>query len=252
MNDPTSSRKITTRSVPLEPTSNSFAAASPAISSVPAASHPATSPDAPTVLPPVCILAGGRSSRFPGDKALVPIDGQPQLLQLHQQFQRQNYSVHVVADRQDRYHPIGIDCLVDAYADSGPMAGLITGLEARLKHQGPGWLLAVGCDQLIWRTEWLMGMRPLNAETSEENWLIALWQSCHEKRPGTPITPIPGLYHTGILPQLHERCRSGQLSLRSLLQLSAADFVYYDSTLERHPAWFAFNTPAQLHRLLSS
>ncbi len=48
------------------------------------------------------LLAGGKSSRFGSNKALVTIDGQPLLLGLIASLKNTEHQVHVVADRVDR------------------------------------------------------------------------------------------------------------------------------------------------------
>jgi molybdenum cofactor guanylyltransferase len=206
-------------------------------------------------LPPVCVLAGGKSSRFPGDKALVEIDGLPQLQRLTDELRRQDYFVHIVADSRQRYASLGIDCLVDSYPSCGPLGGLITGLQSRLDELGAGWLLVMGCDQYLWRTEWLAGMQRLLS--SDRSWYhhtdpwaefhIALWTGFPTDILQPP-NPIPGLYHTDLLPCLHQQCQNNKLSLQSVLQILSVK-VYYHQQKEQ-PRNYSFNSPDQLSGLV--
>lgn len=197
--------------------------------------------------PPAYILAGGRSSRFPGDKALAEIQGQPQLLRLSEQLRQQGHQVSVVADRSDRYTRLGIKCLADIYPQCGPLSGLITGLQARLEQYGPGWSLAIGCDQLEWRAEWLVGFEAVLSGKHASGVHIALWTHCQAGTPEHP-DPIPGLYHTDLVADLHHHCQNGNLSLRSIIR-GAANKVWYIRG-KMQPRDYSFNTSEQLAELL--
>jgi molybdopterin-guanine dinucleotide biosynthesis protein A len=112
---------------------------------------------------PAYILCGGRSRRFGSDKARTSNAGQPQLLQLRDQLVKAGHEVHFVADRADRFNDLGVSCLVDPQADSGPLAGLSCALthharsvamDDRALDRTAGWLLLVSCDQAHWDPTW--------------------------------------------------------------------------------------------------
>lgn len=208
----------------------------------------------PACMLPVYILAGGRSSRFPGDKARVLVGGVPQLQRLVQQFNLNRYGLTVVADRCDRYLDLGIHCEVDIYADCGPVGGLLTGLELRLRRHGAGWLVVIGCDQLLWRTEWLneiaaklCAMQSGSTNPEKSLFTVALWAS-PDADSKAPSNPIPGLYHTDLLPCLQDSCRQGKLSLRDLIQTQGQQVYYHFQ--EEQPRDYSFNSPEQLDSLL--
>lgn len=213
-------------------------------------------------LPPAYIIAGGRSRRFPGDKALALINSQPQLVQLAGQLQHQGHQVFIVADRSDRYQRLGISCLTDMYAETGPLGGLVTGLYDRLRRQGPGWILLVSCDQLLWKNDWLLDMQPLwqgqnhCCEQALPQFSIGLWAESnatagefHHREPqAMPLNPIPGLYHTDLTPLLESMISHSRLAMREVVKESL-ERCYFSTTPEP-PTKFAFNTPEQLDQLL--
>ncbi len=189
--------------------------------------------------PPPCpayILAGGQSSRFGSDKALISVAGQPQLLRLRDLLERQGHATHVVADRPDRYEPLQISCLVDVASQSGPLAGLAAALTHRLERHGPGWLLLVNCDQLSWLPAWYSTLTAASAAAEA----VVFGEPAQ-------LQPLPGLYHSHLLSRVVTALEAGHLSLRRLLTEVRAATVM-GSPL---PQEWSFNTPDELAQLIS-
>lgn len=212
---------------------------------------------------PVVVLAGGRSSRFGSDKALVEVDGQPLLRTLVDALHRQGHpAVSIVADRADRYQQLGLTCLVDHTPDCGPLGGVATALQQRLQS-GPGWLLLVSCDQLVFRPEWFEQLA-LHAVSSQLQNLkqhlnpqLRLQEQIehdvvHFVSGGVSgegrVEPLPSLLHTRLLPTVLERLERRELSLQKLFAGVAAAGVRADST----PGDWTFNTPHELQQLVSN
>jgi molybdopterin-guanine dinucleotide biosynthesis protein A len=205
-------------------------------------------------LPPVYIIAGGRSQRFPGDKALARIEGQPQIIRLIQQFSLMQYSVSVVADSTDRYEKLDVQCLQDIRAGIGPMGGLITSLADRLNSQGPGWILLIGCDQLLWKHQWTLDLRQLWQEDLVSPYLCGLWtQSTKDSASTLPAnlkaSPIPGLYHTGLIPLVERLAADSRIAMRHLVEHSGSQPYFFPTSAP--PSNFSFNTPEDLRQLLA-
>lgn len=186
---------------------------------------------------PAYVLAGGQSRRHGGDKSLVEIEGQPQLSRLIEMLADQGHSTHIVADSEDRYRSLGFSCLVDEWADSGPLAGLARATSHRLASEGEGWLLVLGCDQVLWRPEWFILMRQAIRPASAA---VVFEQSGRRQ-------PIPALVHTRMIPPLLTALRSRQLSLQTLLSQVSVETI----TTTSNPRDWSFNTPAELQRILT-
>lgn len=192
-------------------------------------------------LPQAYILAGGRSSRFPGDKALHLIEGVPQLLRLRQQLVQVGHLVSVVADRSDRYVDLGIESIPDIDPQAGPLCGLLTALREQVTKAEPSWVLVVGCDQLTWRDQWSFCTSELDKLA---NSLASglLWQA-------ERFSPIPGYFHTRALPSLEKLWDEGR---RALFDLASAEELRLGwlPILSEHPRDSSFNTEEQLEQLL--
>ena len=133
------------------------------------------------------------------------IAGQPQLPRLLRELEHLGLTPRVVADRSDRFESLGIECLCDTYPNRGPMGGLAAALADRQGRAGEGWLLLVGCDQLLWKPHWLAAMPPLDRDQATD-FDLAVWADSPENK-AQPPTLIPGLFHTRLL--VRQRCQTG-------------------------------------------
>lgn len=189
---------------------------------------------------PAYILAGGESSRFGSDKARVQIDAKPQILRLNDQLTEQGHSVHIVADRADRYIDLGLACITDAPNHSGPMAGIASALQHR-QTSGAGWCLVLSCDQTLWRGEWFTALA-----MQIQNQLALTFAFRHQNGHTAP-QPIPGLYHTDSEPTVRQLLSVGKYSVRDLL----ASVDYDSQIVASNPSEWAFNTTAELQTIIA-
>lgn len=101
------------------------------------------------------MLAGGGSTRFGRDKALVEIDGMAMLLRMRMLLSSVAQPVNVIAPPL-RYAALGIASMSDRWEGQGPLAGIITALLAsRENAKAAEWNLIVGCDMPFLTREWL-------------------------------------------------------------------------------------------------
>ncbi|QDV27608.1 molybdenum cofactor guanylyltransferase [Aureliella helgolandensis] len=191
---------------------------------------------------PAYVLAGGKSSRFGTDKALVAIDGTPQLLRLQQQLLQAGHTVAFVSDRANRYAQLGIESLEDVESEAGPMSGLAAALVDRQAKLGEGWLLLVGCDQFLWQPAWFGEL----ARRGAGNLHVVAFQSESRAAPAGFAQPVPAVYHTSLLPTVLDCLTRQQRSLRRLLPEIASCSV----TTPSNPRQWTFNTPDELDELL--
>ena len=101
------------------------------------------------------VLAGGGSTRFGRDKALVEMDGAPMLLRMRALLSDITNPVNVIAT-PNKYVALGVTGIADRWDGQGPLAGIITALlhtkEASSETQ---WNLIIGCDMPFLTREWL-------------------------------------------------------------------------------------------------
>ena len=101
------------------------------------------------------VLAGGGSTRFGRDKALVEIGGVPMLLRMRELVGGVCQQVTVIAPPL-RYATLGVTAISDRWEGQGPLAGIITALLTTEESGAQGeWNLIVGCDMPFLTREWL-------------------------------------------------------------------------------------------------
>src|SRR5258707_10256668 len=87
------------------------------------------------------VLAGGGSTRFGRDKALVEIDGAPMLLRMRALLAEITKQVSVIA-APHKYAALGVVGIGDRWEGEGPLAGIITALlTTKETGRGAAWNL---------------------------------------------------------------------------------------------------------------
>jgi molybdopterin-guanine dinucleotide biosynthesis protein A len=101
------------------------------------------------------VLAGGASSRFGRDKALVELAGKTALQRACDLVGQVAGSAQVVALAQ-RYPDLRALIVADRWPGEGPLGGIITALRATASDKnGAAWNLIVSCDMPFLTREWL-------------------------------------------------------------------------------------------------
>jgi len=101
------------------------------------------------------VLAGGGSTRFGRDKALVEVGGMPIIARMIELLESVTTQVKIVA-APSKYAAFGAENVEDRWPGEGPLGGIITALEDAAK--GPAdceWNLIVSCDMPFLTREWL-------------------------------------------------------------------------------------------------
>jgi molybdopterin-guanine dinucleotide biosynthesis protein A len=101
------------------------------------------------------VLAGGGSTRFGQDKALVRIRDETLLATLWSVLRKATDRVTIVGSRE-KYAHLGVECVPDLWPGEGPLGGIITALLAAAHERRRGeWQLIIGCDMPFLTGEWL-------------------------------------------------------------------------------------------------
>jgi molybdenum cofactor guanylyltransferase len=102
------------------------------------------------------VLAGGASSRFGRDKALVELGGKPMLVRMRDlTADATGLNAAIVGDAE-KYGGFGGPCIADRWPGEGPLGGIITALaHTRGKKPECRWNLIVSCDMPFLTKEWL-------------------------------------------------------------------------------------------------
>lgn len=103
------------------------------------------------------VLAGGGSTRFGRDKALVEFGGVPLLLRIVALLKGCTAGVSVVAGSQ-KYRELDpqLEMLDDRWPGEGPLGGIVTALENSAASDAPArWNLILSCDLPFLTPQWL-------------------------------------------------------------------------------------------------
>jgi molybdenum cofactor guanylyltransferase len=100
------------------------------------------------------VLAGGRSTRFGRDKALVKVGGSPMLERMMELLESVASPVNVVA-APNKYDSSGMRIVKDRWPGQGPLGGILTALHYTKATSECAWNLIVACDTPFLTHEWL-------------------------------------------------------------------------------------------------
>ena len=103
------------------------------------------------------VLAGGGSTRFGRDKALVEFGGKPLLLQIVRLGEACAAPATVIANAEKYRHlDADLEIVEDRWPGEGPLGGIITALQ-HTATAAPAcrWNLILGCDLPFLSSEWL-------------------------------------------------------------------------------------------------
>jgi molybdopterin-guanine dinucleotide biosynthesis protein A len=101
------------------------------------------------------ILAGGGSTRFGRDKALVELGGLPMLGRMIALLHSVTKNVKVVG-APEKYAQFDREMVSDGWPGEGPLGGIITALEDAARYDAQReWNLIVSCDMPFLTSEWL-------------------------------------------------------------------------------------------------
>jgi molybdenum cofactor guanylyltransferase len=126
------------------------------------------------------VLAGGGSTRFGKDKALVEVGGKPMLVRMCELLRTVASEVTVIAD-PEKYTGFSLRCIADRWPGAGPLGGIITALEdAGARKQSPEWNLIVSCDMPFLTREWLAYLAGSALKSSSQ---VELPESAHGPEP---------------------------------------------------------------------
>ena len=101
------------------------------------------------------VLAGGGSTRFGRDKALVEVDGTPMLKRMIELLRGITKEVKIVAT-PSKYATFGVTIVEDRWPGEGPLGGIVTALEDAARCAArPEWNLILSCDMPFLTRDWL-------------------------------------------------------------------------------------------------
>jgi molybdopterin-guanine dinucleotide biosynthesis protein A len=151
------------------------------------------------------VLAGGASSRFGRDKALVRFGAIPLLQEIVQLAQTCTSEVAVVAGAQKYVDLDGkLQIIEDRWPGEGPLGGIITALQHTAAKKGPAeWNLILSCDMPFLIAEWLQFLVD-RARASAPEIQVILPHSAHGPEPlcacyrTSAAAPLKNVFDRGV------------------------------------------------------
>ncbi len=172
------------------------------------------------------VLAGGASSRFGQDKALMEIGNTPMLSRMIKLLESVAKKVKVIGSLE-KYAQFGIEVISDRWPREGPLGGIITALEVSAKSPAKDkWNLIVSCDMPFLTAEWLGYLAGRAIRSSAQ---AVYPQSAHGPE------PLCACYRTDAGPALQEVFERGVRKVTEALKqvgtevLDEGDWKRFDS-----------------------
>lgn len=155
------------------------------------------------------VMAGGASTRFGEDKALVQFDGRTMLERTVELLRRAASEVRVVAVA-GKYSVSGSGIVADRWPGEGPLGGIVTALlDAAEGTSRAPWALIVSCDMPFLTEEWLRFLVE-RASESEADVLIP--------NSASGLEPLCACWRVGSAPQLEKEFLAGTRKITQALQ----------------------------------
>jgi molybdenum cofactor guanylyltransferase len=146
------------------------------------------------------VQAGGGSTRFGRDKALVQLAGQTMLARTVELVASVCDSVQIVAPTGKYTHP-GATLLADRYPGEGPLGGILTALLAmQLASTTQSWALIVSCDMPFLSEDFLAF---LGARASQGKSQVLVPESF------SGLEPLCACWHASAFPSVQAAFDSG-------------------------------------------
>lgn len=149
------------------------------------------------------VLTGGQSARMGRDKALLPYRGATLVQWIAAQALEAAGQVALIGAPQ-RYSHLGLPCLPESYPGCGPLSGI----EAALRHAGPGWSLIVACDMPNLTAGLMRGLLAAAAGSSAQ--VVAAVP------PGLRPEPLCSAWHSSALTAVQAALDAGRYAVHGL------------------------------------
>ena len=176
------------------------------------------------------VLAGGASTRFGRDKALVELGGKAMLLRMAELLEAVAESVAVVAPRQ-RYGGFGLPLVADRWPGAGPLGGIATALlHSADATPACEWNVILGCDLPLLTRDWLTYLTEW-ARESRAHVVIP--------RTGGGYEPLCACYRSVAGPALAAAIGRGQLKITDALGTLEVEVL-------DEPQWKRFDSAGRL------
>lgn len=178
------------------------------------------------------ILAGGKSSRMQQDKGLVILNGKMMIEYILEKAKMFTDKIIIITNNET-YHQFGLPCYTDVIKDSGPMAGIYTGLLNSTSQKN----LVLSCDAPFVSEKVI---EKLIAQFGDEDVLVAT----HDEK----IEPLCAIYDLNCAVYFKQWIANGELKMMKALQKLNTVSVNFTSAEMNGDCFININTPEDLEQ----
>jgi len=184
------------------------------------------------------VLAGGRSSRFKRDKALILWEGKPLIVRLVDMLKRMFGEIIVVTGDDRRYEDL-LDVIVvdDLIKGKGPLGGIHAGLSSSSNDYN----LILPCDMPLLNEKVISLL--LDEVDGRSRIILPVVRGY--------VEPLVGIYHRDCIPFAEMLLRGGKLKVLGLMDFVPTKLIPESRVLEVDPDLTSFlnlNRPEDLIR----
>ncbi|MFP4020652.1 MAG: molybdenum cofactor guanylyltransferase [Halanaerobium sp.] len=166
------------------------------------------------------LLAGGESSRFGSDKALLSFAGMTLIEYIYNNLQ-ENFNRVIVVGSKDKYFFLrGAEIREDIYQDSGPLAGIYTGLY----YSECSYNFFCGCDMPFLDKNYFDLLKKEKAEKPAAEIIVPRFKGYLE--------PLAAIYKRSLLTKIRREILAENLKIKSFYQKSSKRIIK-EKQLER-------------------
>jgi molybdopterin-guanine dinucleotide biosynthesis protein A len=163
------------------------------------------------------VLAGGASSRFGKDKALVKLGGKPMLARMLDLLAAVPLPDVAIVGSAEKYGHFGTPCIADRWPGEGPLGGILSAmLHTRETKPGCQWNLILSCDMPFLTRDWIAHLVK-HGEKSEADVVLPHSASGPE--------PLCACYRTEVVEPLVRVFENGVRKITQALQQVAVEVL---------------------------
>lgn len=183
------------------------------------------------------LLAGGQSSRFGSNKALISFAGITLIEYIYKNLDQNFNKVIVVGPKAEYSFLKGAEIKEDIYQDKGPLAGIYTGLYFSKSRYN----FICGCDMPFLNREYFNFLKEKTRKTPEKEIIVPRYNNYLE--------PLAAVYQRSLIRKIKEEISADNLKIKSFYQKSSKEIVG-EEKLKRHfdleKLFFNLNYPEDL------
>jgi len=190
------------------------------------------------------LLAGGESSRFGSDKALLYFAGMTLIEYIHNNLQ-ENFSRVIVVGSKDKYSFLKeAEIREDIYQNRGPLAGIYTGLY----YSESSYNFICGCDMPFLDKDYFDLLKKEKAEELSAEIIVPRFKGYLE--------PLAAIYKRSLLAKIKKEILADNLKIKSFYQNSSRriikeEILKKDLTVDLERLFFNLNYPEDREKALN-